>query len=113
MEIVDFPIEFHSDVPNLSPELEAEAERRLLNLRGDHSDMTGAAISVSNPAQEEVPYVFRVRIVVYTRPNDVVADKEDKTIEGAMKEALTAVERQIREKRKKLGEPWKRPDIAD
>jgi ribosome-associated translation inhibitor RaiA len=113
MDVLDFPIEFQSDVPNLNPAVQAEVERRLLDLKGDHNDMTGAAVAVSKPAQEDVPYVFRVRIVVYTRPNDVVGVKEDDTIEGALKSALSAVERQVREKRKKLGEPWKRPDIED
>jgi hypothetical protein len=87
-------------------------EDRLLALTDGHTDLVGAAISATEPAQGAAqPFIFEVRIVVYTRPNDIAAVKQGDTLQAALKAALTAVERQVREKREKLGKPWERSDI--
>jgi hypothetical protein len=115
MDFVEFPIEFYSVVPNVSAELRAEAENRLLDLASGHTDMVGAAIAIESPAEnptmENEPIVYRARIVVYSRPRYISAEKQHDTVEGALKGALDAVGRQVREKRKKLGEAWKRADL--
>ena len=113
MALPDFTIEYDSEVPNFPEELKQEVETRLSTLAEGHTDMTGAAVGVTQPARAQDPFIFQARIVVYTRPEDIAAVKKDGTLEGAIKAALTAIERQIREKRKKLGEPWKRPDLLD
>lgn len=86
-------------------------ENRLLSLAEGHTDLIGAAVAVRQPAREADPFIYEARIVVYTRPENMAAVKKDDTKEGALKAALNAIERQVREKREKLGQPWKRPDI--
>jgi hypothetical protein len=111
MALLDFTIEFDTEVPHFDEALKREAENRLIALAEDHTDLTGAAVAVTQPAREAVPFIYQARVVVYTRPDNIAAIKKDDTLEGALKAALSAVERQVREKRKKLGEPWKRPDL--
>jgi ribosome-associated translation inhibitor RaiA len=110
--MLDFPIEYNKDVPVLPEKIQNEVERRLLDLAGDHTDMTGASIAVTQPAERDIPFIYQARILVYMRPNDVVAVEKADTIEGALKGALSAVERQVREKRKKFKETWKRKDFS-
>lgn len=113
MDFVEFPIEFRSSV-DVNEEIRADIEERLLKLAGDRTDMIRAAVSISEPGQsEEQTFLYQARIVVFMRPDSVAADKKDDTIEGALKSAMNAIERQVREQRKKRGEPWKRPDISD
>lgn len=109
--MLDFTIEFESEVPNFDETYKQEAEESLLDLAEGHTDITGAAVSVTQPAKEEDPFIYEARVVVYARPKNIAATKQDETLEGALKSALSAVERQVRKKRQKLGEPWKRPDI--
>lgn len=111
MDLPEFPIEYHVEIPLLPVELQEEVEERLLKLAGDDKDMTGAAIAITEPAQGELPYSYQARIVVYMRPDNVVAIEKSGTLEGAIKGAASAIERQVREKRKKLRETWKRTDI--
>jgi ribosome-associated translation inhibitor RaiA len=109
----EFPIEYHTDVPLLSVELQDEIETRLLTLAGDRTDLKGAAIAVTEPAQSNersAPHIYQARILVEMRPDNVVAVQKADSLEGALKGALNAVERQVREKRKKLKETWKRAD---
>jgi hypothetical protein len=47
--------------------------------------------------------------VVYVRPDNVAAVEKGGKAEEALKGALDAVERQVREYRNKLSEPWKQP----
>lgn len=110
MDFVEFPIEFQSSV-TINEALQEEIEKRLLHLSGSHKDMTGAAIAITEPGKADTAFLYQARIVVYTRPNDVVAVKQSDTVEGALKGAVEAVERQIREQRDKLRETWKRQDI--
>jgi hypothetical protein len=55
------------------------------------------------------PHRYEVRVVAYMRPEHVVAVEKQETVEGALKGALNAVERQVRELRDKLRERWKQP----
>jgi ribosomal subunit interface protein len=111
MAMLDFTIEFDSQVPHFDEKLKQEIEDRLTKLAKGHTDLTGAAVAVTQPARETDPFIYQVRIVTYTRPEDIAAVKKDDTLEGATKKALNAIERQVRKKREKLGKPWKRPDV--
>ena len=113
MGAVDFYIDYELEAEHFSDDMRAEVESRLRKLASEDTDMVGAAVSVTQPGinQKERPIEYQVRVVVYARPEDVVAIKKDDTIQGAMKAALSAIERQIRDKREKLGEPWKRNDL--
>jgi ribosome-associated translation inhibitor RaiA len=105
------PIELDIENPTLKEQLKVEIENRLLALAEGHSDLTGASVAIDQPAHGETDYLYQARVVVYTRPKNIYASEKMETAEGAMRAALQAIERQVREKRDKLGEPWKRPDL--
>jgi ribosome-associated translation inhibitor RaiA len=111
MGSADFYIDYDTEVAGFTADLKTEVETRLRGLADYHTDMVGAAVAITAPAKNELPFLYRARIVVYTRPDEVVAAKQDDTIQGALKAALSAVERQIREQREKMGAPWKRNDL--
>lgn len=106
-------VEFHIGVPGLPERLKAEANRRILDLADGHSDIVGALVEVERPAQGKTAFIYEARVVLYMRPDNVVAKEKAETIQQAVKGALAAVERLARERREKLGEPWKRPDMRD
>lgn len=109
MTELDFTIEFN-DGDLLSDPLEhdlfLEADRRLRDLAAGQTDLRGAAINVRAASQAETNPLYEITVVVYARPADIAATvKEYDPITG-LKNALSAVERQVREKRAKLGKPW-------
>jgi ribosome-associated translation inhibitor RaiA len=105
----DFEIEFYSEIDPLEEGIIEEADRRLRKLATGNTDITGASLAVEVAAQAENPFLYRVRVVVYTRPENVSAEEQSDTVRGALKGALSALERQVRERRDKLGKPWERP----
>jgi ribosome-associated translation inhibitor RaiA len=111
MTELDFTIEF--DGENLSERLEGElfleADRRLRQLAADHNDLRGAAVNVRRPAKTETSFIYEVTVVVYARPSHIAASEKDADPLLALKGALSAVERQVREKRDKLAKRWERP----
>lgn len=113
MESTDLTFEFYAEIPNLGEpfkeELWAEVEDRLHALAAGHTDMTGASVALEQPASGESPYLYQVRIVVYSRPDHVAATEKGEDLRSTLKGALDAVERQVRERRAKLAEHWKQP----
>lgn len=113
-EFEDFDFEFYAGVSHVDLELQDETERRLRELAADRNDIIGASVAVEEQARgEDLPHFYRARIVAFARPDNIVAVEKNETIERALREALGAVERQVRERREKLGEPWKRPDMRE
>lgn len=108
----DFPIEIHSESAEFTQDLEEKTVERLRAIKGEHSDIVGASINIKEIAKGEDPRV-EFKAVAYARPDRIVASEKSHNIRTAMKGALDALERQVREKRKKLKEHWKRPDLTD
>lgn len=106
-----FPVEFHSDTDGFTSELREKTLHRLQELRADHTDLVGAAVTVEDIAKGDEPFRFQFKVVAYMRPDRVVASEKADNVRSAMKGALSALERQVREKRRKLKESWKRPDF--
>lgn len=107
---VDLDIEFYSEVKTLEDELRPEAEKRLRELAKGHRDMVGASIAIEEPAaNRETPYVYRARVVVFIRPENIAGEEQADTPQAALKGALDAVTRQVREKRRKMRTRWKQP----
>jgi ribosome-associated translation inhibitor RaiA len=106
----DFSVEFHSETDEFSQDLQEKTLERLRQIKGDHKDMVGAAVNVKEIAKGEDPQI-EFKVVAYTRPDRVVASEKSFDLRSAMHGALDALERQIREKRAKLKETWKRPDL--
>lgn len=111
MDELDFTLELNSEDLSKTAEynLYTQAEVRLRELAGDHRDMTGAAINVRRPASGETAYLHEVTVVIYIRPEQIAATEKDASPEIALKGALDAAERQVRKRRAKLKERWKRP----
>jgi len=110
--MLDFTFEFFDHTDQLSGSeadaLRTEAEQRLRRLQKGHSDITGAAATIERMAHGETPHLYRARVVAYVRPENIAGVAKQDTPEGALKEALSAVERQVREKRERLRERSRR-----
>jgi ribosome-associated translation inhibitor RaiA len=108
---LDFTIEFKADDLNevTEADLFEEAESRLLKLTKGHSDIIGAAVNITKPAQAETAFIFEATVVVYGRPDHTAATEKGDNPTSALKGALAAVERQVRSRREKLGKPWEQP----
>ncbi|MDX1614391.1 MAG: hypothetical protein R3300_08780, partial [Candidatus Promineifilaceae bacterium] len=98
---LDFTIEMNAEGigPGLEADLFAIADARLRELAGDKNDMIGAAVNIRQPAAGETPPLHEVTVVAYTRPKHVAATEKQRNVIGALKGALDAVERQIKQKR--------------
>jgi ribosome-associated translation inhibitor RaiA len=100
----DFYIDYNIEVPEAGDEFKREAEQRLRELAGSHTDMVGAAVALEKTVDTQSYDLYRVRIVVYMRPQDVVADKEEADPMVALREVLDTLEAQIRTAREKLAQ---------
>lgn len=105
----DFDFEFYSEVPDPEDVLRSEALNRLLALTEGHDDIIGASVAVEELTGDTTPHRYQVRVVAFIRPDNIAAVEKAETARGALKGALTALERQVRKYREKLRETWKRP----
>lgn len=105
--------EFLNKLPNVSEAQDAHLrsmiEQTIGKLNKGHQDITDAAIALEPEAQNGSVFWFRARVVVYIRPENIAGVAQDETAEKALRGALQAVERQVRERRDKLREPYKQP----
>ncbi len=106
MTTIEFSIEFHSEIPDSDKALRAEAERRLLALTQGHDDLIGASLTMEELTGETTPHCYQATVVVFKRPDNVAATEKAETPDAALKGALSAVERQVRELRDRLRETW-------
>jgi ribosome-associated translation inhibitor RaiA len=100
----DFYIDYNIEVPEVGDEFKRETEQRLRELASSHSDMIGAAVALEKTADTQTYDLYRVRIVVYKRPQDIVVTKQDEDPMVTLRETLSALEAQIRESREKLAQ---------
>jgi len=106
MTNIEFSFEFYSEIPDPEDALRVEAERRLLALTEGHNDLIGASLTMEELTGETTPHRYEASVVVFKRPDNVAATEKAETPEGALKGALSAVERQVRELRDQLRETW-------
>lgn len=109
MDTTDFNFEFYTEGFEEDPAIVAETRNRLEALTANHDDITGASVGLDEVTGSETPYLYRARVNVYMRPNDIVAVEKAPSIGQALDGALDAVERQVRQQREKLRERWKQP----
>jgi ribosomal subunit interface protein len=101
-EYTDFPIDFYNEV-NDDTTVFDEAEERIRKLAKNHTDITGAMVKITKEANNRpTDYAYVATVEVFCRPNNVVANERNDNLTTALKAALGAVERQVREKREKL-----------
>jgi hypothetical protein len=55
---------------------------------------------------DETPHMYQARVVVYIRPENIVAIEKAGDLDGALKGALEAAERQVRQRREKFKTQW-------
>ncbi|MFN2138031.1 MAG: hypothetical protein ACK2UK_18895 [Candidatus Promineifilaceae bacterium] len=111
MNELDFTIEMNSESLNdrVESELFIEADERLRQLASGHNDLTGAAINIRRPAKTKTSFLYEITVAVYARPEQIAATAKEGDPKIALKQALSAVERQVRDKRAKLRKSWERP----
>lgn len=118
MTLLDFTFEFLNEVDNLGAELEnrlrTESEDRLRRLGQGHSDLVGASVSLESLTKSDAtPHLYQARVVVYARPEHVASVSKQEDPITAMNTALDTVERQIRDRRKRLSErPQKQSGVG-
>src|SRR5215211_9518271 len=100
----DFYVDYNIEVSDVSEEFKRETEQRLRELASSHSDMVGAAVALEKIADTETYDVYRVRIVIYKRPQDIAVTKQDANSMVALRDALDALEGQVRASREKLAQ---------
>jgi ribosome-associated translation inhibitor RaiA len=100
----DFYVDYNIEVSAMGDEFKRETERRLQELASSHSDMVGAAVALEKTADTQTYDLYRVRIVVYKRPQDIVVIKQDAHPMMALKDALDTLEEQVRTSREKLAQ---------
>jgi ribosome-associated translation inhibitor RaiA len=100
----DFYIDYNIEVSDTGDEFQRETELRLRELASTHSDMVGAAVALEKVADTQTYDVYRVRIVVYKRPQDVVVTKQDADPMVTLRDALDTLEEQVRTSREKLSQ---------
>jgi ribosome-associated translation inhibitor RaiA len=109
VDFVEFEYEYYSEIDQMNAELSAEAELRLRALAEGHSDIIGARVAMEELTGSETPHLYEATITIYKRPENVVAVEKADAPETALKAALSAVEREVREYREKLRERWRQP----
>jgi ribosome-associated translation inhibitor RaiA len=100
----DFYIDYNIEVSDVPDAFKRETEQRLRELASTHSDMVGSAVSLEKVADTQSYDVYRVRIVLYKRPQDIVVTKNEADPMLTLRDALDTLEEQVRESREKLAQ---------
>jgi ribosome-associated translation inhibitor RaiA len=100
----DFYIDYNIEVSDVGDGFKRETELRLNELAASHSDIVGAAVALEKVADTQSYDVFRVRIVLYKRPQDIVVTKQDADPMVTLRDVLDTLEEQVREARDKLAQ---------
>lgn len=104
MEATDFTVEYHTETYELTNGLKGKIEQRLDKLARRHHDITGASLAVQTISGANRRHEYKVRLVLYHKPDNIAAVRKADTVANALLEALDAVERQVRERRERLRE---------
>ena len=62
MATQDFAFEFHSELPQPTEELRAEAERWLRQLSAGQTDVIGASVALQQLIEATTPYKYEARV---------------------------------------------------
>jgi ribosome-associated translation inhibitor RaiA len=103
-----FAFEFHTNVPGADL-LRRDVESQLRELAAGHTDLTGASVALEPPLQAETSYLYEARVVAYMRPANLVGVEQHEMATAALRGAVQAVERQVREERTRRKQRSRRP----
>lgn len=99
-QFAEFPLDYYNEF-NDDLALYDEVERRLLELRGDHDDMTGATVTIRH-ANQGTESGIEVTITVSISPDTVSVTSTAPEADIAVKSALDSIARKVREQRDRL-----------
>jgi len=97
-----FDFEFFNKTNLPDAEFYQTAYAQIMDTAEGHSDITGAAISLEELSSDETPHEYQTRVVLYVRPNNLVATEVTPTALDSLQNALDAAIRQVRKKREQL-----------
>jgi ribosome-associated translation inhibitor RaiA len=104
MDSENFPIEFNNEIDDVKKsenEFYTLAVDRISKLAEGHNDISGAAVNFKQPAKEhQTSYISEVTIVIYMGSDHIAATEKGEQFQSTLDGALSAVERQVRERRK-------------
>lgn len=109
MDNPNFDFEFYSEVEDLDENVRGDTLRQLENLAAGQDDMIGAAVKLEKYAIGEKAFQFLASVEAFTRPEYIRAAEKADEPEVALRNALKAIERQVRENRDKRGKTWQQP----
>ena len=104
METTGITVEYHDETVELTDALKAKVEQRLEKLARRHRDITGASMAVHTVSGSHRHQEYKVRLVLYHKPDNIAAIREADSVANALLETLDAVERQVREHRERQRE---------
>lgn len=104
MEATGFSVEYHTETYELTNGLKGKVEQRLEKLARRHHDITGASLAVQTVSGANRRPEYKVRLVLYHKPDNIAAIRKADTVANALLEALDAVERQVRQHRERQRE---------
>ena len=100
------PIGLHSEANVGKPmedKLYGMVEKELDKLAKKHDDIISASVNISEPGHGEgEANLYEVNVTLDVRPANIAAVKKNRDLEAAMRDALDAVSRQVRDKRDRL-----------
>ena len=103
MDKANFPVEFNNEIDDIKQsenEYYTLAADRLGKLAEGHDDISGAVVNLKKPAKEhQTAYINEVTIVVYMGSEHIAATEKGEQFEATLNGALSAVERQVHERR--------------
>lgn len=106
MDEMNFPVEFNNEIDDVKKsenEFYTLAVDRLSKLAEGHNDISGAVVNFKQPAQNrKTSYIYEITVVVYMGSDHIAATEKSEQFRATLDGALDAVERQVRERRKKL-----------
>jgi len=98
-----FRLEFYNEAQQLGgsveKQLRTDAEQYLDKLMKGHNDLMKVSVILEQPAQKELSYLYQARVSVYEKPHEISVIARQVTPDGALKEALDAIEHQVHARR--------------
>lgn len=92
-------IEFHLDNLKISKHLEDKVRDRYTEWKRGHHDITNAYVSLKQLSGKKSVHEYEAKIVLYHRPENIVAGHRSPLIPEAVAGAMQTIERQLRETR--------------
>ena len=103
MNKMNFPIEFNNEIDDVKKsenEYYTLAVDRLNNLVEGHNDISGAVVNFKQPSKGmETSSIYEVTIVAYMGSDHIAATEKSEQLIDTLNGALSAVERQVHERR--------------